>query len=45
MTLSEMKTKSCFELFCDFFQGQTGQELTEEQRNLVLEIADNQEVH
>ena len=45
ITLSEMKTKSCFELFCDFFQGQTGQELTEEQRNLVLEIADNQEVH
>ena len=38
MTLSEMKQKSCFELFSDFFTEQTGQSLTDEQRAIVQDI-------
>ena len=38
MTLSEMKQKSCFELFSDFFMEQTGQDLTDEQCAIVQDI-------
>ena len=38
MTLSEMKQKSCFELFSDFFMEQTGQGLTDEQCTIVQDI-------
>lgn len=35
MTLSDMRGKSCFELFSDFFEEQTGQALTEEQQAII----------
>ncbi len=38
MTLSEMKQKSCFELFSDFFMEQTGQGLTDEQCAIMQDI-------
>ena len=38
MTLSEMKQKSCFELFSDFFIEQTGQGLTDEQCTIMQDI-------
>ena len=41
MTLSEMKQKSCFELFSDFFMEQTGQGLTDEQSAIVQDIVRN----
>ena len=43
MTLSDMKTKTCFELFSDFFLQQSGEELTDEQRALVQDITRDQE--
>ena len=38
MTLSEMKQKSCFELFSDFFMEQTGQDLTDGQCAIMQDI-------
>ncbi len=43
MTLSDMKTKTCFELFEDFFQEQTGEALTDEERAVVQRISREEE--